>query len=150
MVPAQDAATPPRPEPVVLMRCGARLCSLPVACVAETLRPLPVEYLAGAPPFVQGAAVVRGMPVPVLDLAALLGSESPAASRGRFVLVRAGERSVALAVDAVLGVRAAPSGAASVPPLLAEARPEAVEALQHLDRELLFVLRAGGLAEAVS
>jgi purine-binding chemotaxis protein CheW len=105
------------------------------------MRPLPVHPLAGAPPFVSGTSVIRGEPVPVVQLADLLGAAG--ASPARFVVIRAGNHHVAVAVDAVIGIRQLDAGAvASVPPLLATAASEAVAALATLDSELLVVLRA--------
>jgi purine-binding chemotaxis protein CheW len=133
-------------RPVVLVRAGARVCALAVADVVETMRPLPVAPLAGAPTFVAGAAIARGEATPVVNLDALLSgapaSETPPPAR--FVLVRAGGRHALLAVDAVLGVTAL-AGGADAPPLLAAAASGAVEALGARDGELLVVLRSARL-----
>jgi hypothetical protein len=48
---------------------------------------------------VRGLAVIRGVPLPVVALAALFHADPGAC--GCFVVVRTGERRVALAVDAV-------------------------------------------------
>ncbi len=90
----------------VLFRVGACVCAIPVEHVAETMRPLPVERLAGLPPFVLGVSVVRGIPQPVVDAARMLDVATVAP--GRFVALRVGARGVILAVEAVLGVRALP------------------------------------------
>jgi purine-binding chemotaxis protein CheW len=59
----------------------------------------------------------------------------------RFVVVRAAERRVALAVDAVLDVRRIEADAlTSLPPLLRSAQRELVSAIGALDNELLIVL----------
>jgi len=128
----------------LLGRARTRLCALPLGHVVETMRPLPTTPLAGAPAFVAGLSVIRGQPVPVVDVGALLGSPEPPAAT-RFVIVRAGDRRVALALEAVLGVRVLPDGKEPLPPLLQEAGAEAVSAVATLDRELLVVLRAGRL-----
>jgi purine-binding chemotaxis protein CheW len=110
--------------------------------VIETMRPLPIEGIAGMPPFVRGLAVIRGAPVPVVDLAVLVGATETRACT-RFVLLRLDNRRVALAVSAVVGVR--DLGAASLeemPPVLRGANAEMVEAIGTLDAELLVVLRA--------
>jgi purine-binding chemotaxis protein CheW len=127
-----------RSQSVLLISAGMLRCALPLRLVIETMRPLPLHALANAPAFVCGASVIRGEPVPVVNLAALLGAgPGPAA---RFVLVRAGGRKVALAVEAVIGVQELGFDAlAGVPPLLAHA--DALSALGTLDRELLLVLR---------
>jgi len=127
-------------QPVLVLKTGMLRCALPLSFVIEILRPLPQHPLANAPAFVCGASVIRGEPVPVVNLAGLLGAASEAATR--FVLVRAGQRKVAIAVDAVIGIQdLALEAMASVPPLLANARPDAVSALGTLDRELLLVLQ---------
>jgi purine-binding chemotaxis protein CheW len=126
-------------EPVLLVRAGPRACALALGQVEEVMRPLPVARLGGAPAFVRGASVIRGAPVPVVDLATLLGIDAPAP--GRFVTLRLGPRRAALAVTEVMGVRdAAVLGATTLPPLFAE-EGSALAALARLDRELLVVLR---------
>jgi len=133
----------------LLFSCGARIAALPVAQVQETMRRLPVEALPGSNPCVEGVAVVRGEAVPVVDAGALLrgGAPTDAAARpGRFIRIRAGERSAVLAVDDVIGVW--PEGAldlAQLPPLFDGAADDAVAALGRLDDRLLVVLRAASL-----
>lgn len=125
----------------LICRVQARLCALPLAHVVETMRALPVEAVAGAPHFVPGLALIRGAPVPVVDTARLLGAQDGCANR--FVIVTAGERRVALAVDDVLGVRAVPAGSLHpLPALLHEAGGDVVAAIGLLDAELLLVLRS--------
>jgi len=142
---------PHHTEPSLICRVRARLYALPLAHVVETLRPLPVEPLAGAPSFVPGLSIIRGVPRPVVDAALLLGAQAvaaPAADRSaaRFVSVRAGAYQLALAVDAVLGVRALPPDALhGLPPLLHEAGAEAVAAIGRLDADLLLVLHSSRL-----
>jgi len=119
------------------------LCALPLEHVEETMRPLPVEPLAGVPSFIQGLAVVRGIPTPVVDAVALLsGAASHPTQPTRFVTVKAGTRRVALAVDAVVGVVAIPSSSVdALPPLFENAGLAAIEAIGVLDAGLLLVLR---------
>lgn len=132
-------------NPDLLVRARAVLCAVPLSCVEETMRPLPVEPLTGAPPCVRGLSVIRGQPVPVVDLGALLRGDA-AAQTTRFVTLRAAERRVALAVEAVLGVREpAPGLQTEMPPLLSQANPDAVEAVAALDSRLIVILRAARL-----
>jgi len=128
----------------LVCRVEARLCALPLEHAVETMRPLAVEPVVGAPPFVRGLAVVRGEPLPVVDAARLLGlQEGPI---GRFVTVAVGVRRVALAVDAVVGVRRFPPGSLrALPPLLHEAAGDVVDAIGLLDSALLLVLRSARL-----
>ncbi|HZJ62882.1 MAG TPA: chemotaxis protein CheW [Kofleriaceae bacterium] len=128
---------------MLVTRVGGFVCALPIAHVVETLRPLPVEPISsasdGALAPVDGVAMIRGAAVPVVDARRLLGI--PGAAVTRFVVVRAAERRVALAVDAVLDVRRIEADAlTSLPPLLRGAQRELVSAIGALDNELLIVL----------
>jgi purine-binding chemotaxis protein CheW len=116
---------------------------LRVGDVSETMRPLPVQKVPGAPAFVGGLAVIRGQPVPVVDLAVLVGAADSGAP-GRFVCMRGGGRPVALAVESVVGIRALdPAQLQEVAPLVGAAVREIVQAVGAIDRELLMVLDAG-------
>ena len=124
------------------IRIGVRICGVPISDVVEIMRPLPIEALSGALDAVRGLSVIRGEPVPVIDLGTLLGASSNRVST-RFVAIRVGERRVALAVDAVLGIREfAPAVRTQMPPLLSDACTELVEAVGALDTELFMVLKA--------
>jgi len=129
---------------LLLCRVQTRLCALPLDCVGETMRPLPIEPLPGAPRFVLGLAVIRGVPVPVVDATQLLGMAE--ARPARFVTLKAGDRQVALGVDGVLGVRSiAAESLHGLPPLLADAGAGIVAAMGMLDAQLLLVLRGARL-----
>jgi purine-binding chemotaxis protein CheW len=134
----------------LVCRVRTRLCALPLERVIETLRPLPIEPLSGAPPFVCGVSIIRGEPLPVVDAGLVLGAGRARATR-LVTLKLDGARGAALAVDAVIGVRAFERSALSeLPPLLREAAAETVVALGSLDRELLLLLESGRLVpEAV-
>ena len=136
--------SPVAERPALLCRARARLCALPLQHVIETMRPLPVEPFAGAPPFVRGLALIRGRPVPVVDVGALVSASEPA-NPTRFVTLRVGDRRVALALESVLGIRALPDAMSGLPPLLTDASAEAVSAVSALDAELLLVLEAARL-----
>src|SRR5882672_396340 len=124
------------------IRVGARICAVPISDVTEIMRSLPIEPWNGAPDVVRGLSIIRGAPVPVVDLGMLLGASSSCLST-RFVAIRVGERRVALAVDAVLGFREFASELRTqMPPLLSDARTEMVEAVGALDTELFMVLKA--------
>lgn len=126
----------------LLCRAGMHLCAVPLDHVAETMRMLPIRAIAGAPRYVCGLCIVRGSPVPVLDTGLLFGEQ--AARAGRLVTIRAGGRTIALAVETVLGIRAIAAEALSrLPPLLRDAATETIAAIGTLDAELLFVLRTG-------
>lgn len=128
----------------LLCQIGSRMVALALIHVRETMRPLPIEPLNGMPQFVLGLSVVRGVPVPVIGGRRLL-SPFPSVLTGsaaRFVTLKLGDRTAALAVDAVLEVRAiAPETLTQIPPLLREAGVE-LSAVGALDAELLLVLQA--------
>ena len=120
---------------------------MPIAHTVEVMRPLPVEHLAGAPPFVLGLAMIRGNATPVINLAALLATSAaaPVAAAARFVTLRVGSRGVALYVEAVLAIHTlVPAQLAALPPLWHGVNSPTV-ALGTLDRELLLVLEAARL-----
>jgi purine-binding chemotaxis protein CheW len=129
-----------------MCRSSGRLCAIPLETVVETMRARPAAPFAHMPSFVTGLALVRGATVPVVDVAALLGgvpaaaAGSPAAI-GYFVTLDLSGRPLALAVDAVLGVRALDDAlTADVPPLVADLRADFVSSIRRLDAELLVVL----------
>ncbi|HEY2900357.1 MAG TPA: chemotaxis protein CheW [Polyangia bacterium] len=129
-----------QPSLALLCRLASGLCALPLDCVIETMRPLPVARVDHAPPFVLGLAVVRGEAIPVIDGARLLGA-GPASLARRFVTLKVGSRRVALAVDDVVGLRdLAALSLGALPPLLAQVETDAVAAIGSLDQQLLLVL----------
>jgi purine-binding chemotaxis protein CheW len=121
----------------LLCRAGSNFCALPLDRVAEIMRALPIEAVAGAPRYVCGLSIIRGAPAPIVDIGLLLGEQPTRAER--LVAIRVGNRTVALAVDAVLGIRTI-AEACELPPLLREAS-EAIAAIGTLDSALLFFLR---------
>ncbi len=128
---------------LLVCRAGGRFIALPIQAVIETMRPLPIDPIPGAPQYVLGVSVIRGIPVPVLDMPALVtGSPTQA---GRFVTIRPDHgdsaRSVALAVDDVAGLRQLETtDLTAVPGLLTEMDHGIVSALGQLDDQLLLVL----------
>jgi purine-binding chemotaxis protein CheW len=134
----------------LLCRIDSRIGALALKDVREIMRPLPIEPLTGTPPFVLGVAIIRGFPTPVVDAGRLLDSSaSPSTpiispSPARFVSLKLGERTAALAVDAVLDVRSLSAGT-DIPPLLREAGEQLVSVLGTLDTKLLLVLEAARL-----
>lgn len=125
----------------LLCRVRDVLCALPLENVEETMRPLPVEPIAGVPSFVQGLAVIRGVPIPVVDAASILSGD--ASHPTRFVTVKTGTRRIALAVDAVVGIIEIPPDAVDVlPPLFQSHGLDAISAIGVLDADLLLVLRS--------
>jgi purine-binding chemotaxis protein CheW len=123
----------------LLCRTGACRYAIPIGHVIETMRVLPIEAIAGAPSYVRGLCVIRGAPVPVVDAGMLLGNRATQA--GRLVAIKAGTRTIALAVETVEGIRAiGPEAGNQLPPLLRDAATATIAAIGTLDAELLFFL----------
>jgi purine-binding chemotaxis protein CheW len=136
---AEDPSDPRRSW--LLCRSGAHLFGLPLATVIETMRPLPIKAVAGAPTYVRGMTIVRGAPAPVVDLGCLLGGQ--ATQFERLITVATGTRTIALGVETVLGIRSiGPEQLGELHPLLSAAASETIAAVGRLDAELLFCLGA--------
>ncbi|WP_431048430.1 chemotaxis protein CheW [Roseateles sp. L2-2] len=138
---------------VLVCRVQSRLCGLPLDAVEETLRPQPLRPLASPVVHVPGLARIRGDWVPVVDLTGLLGLAplAGASQARRYVVVRAGERRVALAVTEVLGLQALPAdGVRALPPLLRDREHGAIAALAERDDDLIAVLDQARLLPADS
>jgi purine-binding chemotaxis protein CheW len=122
----------------LLCQAGAHQFALPVPQVIETMRMLPIESLAGAPPMVRGLSVIRGAPTPVVD-SALMFDDQPADCE-RLVTVRTGDRTIAFATESVLGVRTiAANELQRLPPLLSNV--QTIAAMKTLDEQLVFFLQ---------
>jgi len=132
---------------------AAQLCSLPLDKVSEIMRPMPLEHIAGLPPFVLGASIIRGIVVPVISLARLLGNNhvtapaaAPSTESSRFVSLKLGARRAALAVDQVIGIRSIDAAnMQDMAPLLERLEHGTIGDITTLDRELLLVLQASRL-----
>jgi purine-binding chemotaxis protein CheW len=128
----------------LVCRTGSRLCAVPLASVIETMRALPIEPLTGGRHAVAGLSMIRGAPVPVVNVAALFGDEHSAAAR--LVTLSVAGRRVALAVGDLVGIRSfAAAEAGPLPPLLRDASTEAIAAIGALDGEFVLVLQAARL-----
>jgi purine-binding chemotaxis protein CheW len=109
------------------------------------MRPLALSPVPGMPPFVLGVARVRATAVPVLDSGILTGGPPVTASRW-ITLAASGERTVALAVESVTGIRTLAEGdLEALPPLLAGGGPRLFAAIATRDQELLLTLQASHL-----
>jgi purine-binding chemotaxis protein CheW len=87
---------------------GGIRCALPAADVREVVRAVSILPLPNAPEAVEGVINVRGTLVPVLDLRRRLRLPAkPVALSDHLVLVRAGDREVAVRVDRAIAVVAA-------------------------------------------
>lgn len=136
---------------MLVVVAGGHRVGLPLVHVHETMRPLPVEPLRDAPPFVLGLSVIRGASVPVVDLGGLLGREEQSQPFLRFVTLEVTGAAFALALDAVLEVITLDERTLSaLPPLMNQAAGKAVHALGLADEKFLFVLEASKLVPALA
>jgi purine-binding chemotaxis protein CheW len=139
----------PRTKQVLVVLARTHRCALPLEHVVETMRPLPIQAVANTASAVLGVSIIRGQPLPVVDLGALLadsGVRGGARTSTRFVTVRLGARHAAFAVEGVVGVRTLqPNTLHELPPLLRRIESDTVGALGVLDRELVAVLDSGRL-----
>ena len=130
----------------LLLAAGARRAAIPIGAVIETMRPLSITPLAGAPAAVLGVSLVRGAPTLVIDLGALLGEAEPGPDR--WVALCWSDRPTAIACR-VIGVRAVPheevrAGAATI----ARAAASFVGSVVVMDGALVTVLDARAAIDA--
>ncbi len=128
-----------RSDSYLLCRAGGHLCAMPIDRIIETMRVLPIETLSSTAGFVRGMSLIRGAPVPVVELARLFDTSETLPQR--LVTINVGTGIVALLVDAVLGIRLiAADSIKALPPVLRDAAGETVSAIGILDAELLLFL----------
>ncbi|MBV9774635.1 MAG: chemotaxis protein CheW [Gemmatimonadetes bacterium] len=90
---------------VLLFEVFAERCGIAVTEVRSVVRAVAVARLPGAPPVVEGVIDLRGETVPVLALRRRFRlPERPLHPDDVFVVARAGARTVALWVDAAVGM----------------------------------------------
>lgn len=97
--------------------CGTERYGIPLAAVAQVLPMRPSTPMPGAVPALLGLIALSGRIVGVLGLARALGRPEPPDAEpgaGHLVVLRAAQaQPVALAVDRVLGIAAAPGPSAA-------------------------------------
>jgi purine-binding chemotaxis protein CheW len=120
-----------------------------IGAVREIVNPLPTVELPSAPSWVVGVADYRDEVVPVIDLRVRFGlAKSISTPRTKWIVVRRGDVSFALVVDAVTEVFR--SGEVKPAPALQEgADVRALEGVTSHDGDLVFILDIGKLAEIV-
>jgi purine-binding chemotaxis protein CheW len=124
----------------LLCRTGTHLWALPLRQVVEVMRALPIVPVSGGPPYVVGLSIIRGAALPVVDIGMMISGEATRIER--MVAVRTGDRTVALAAEAVPGIwTAEKQKLGRLPPLLRDVASDVISAIGTLDAELLFLLR---------
>jgi len=79
--------------------------AVPIALVAEILKPLPITHVPRAPHVVVGLMTVRGRLITVIDLRRRLRlPETPIDPRSRILIADTGEEQIGLLVDEVMQV----------------------------------------------
>jgi len=97
---------------LLVFRLGAQRYALPLEAVERIVRAVEVTPLPGAPASVLGAIDVQGLVVPVLSIRRRFGlPQSDIGTSDQFVLTRAAQRRVALAIDTAEGVLEHPAEA---------------------------------------
>jgi len=71
---SDDSTGGPTSSPYLLVRSGEYLCALPLASVRRVVRALTVRPLPGSSEELKGLAEFAGEPLPVVDLARLVGA----------------------------------------------------------------------------
>jgi len=120
-----------------------------IAAVREIVNPLPTVELPSAPSWVIGVADYRDEVVPVIDLRVRFGlAKSVATPRTKWIVVRRGDISFALVVDAVTEVFR--SGEVKPAPMLHEgADVRALDGVTSHDGDMVFILDIARLSELV-
>ncbi|MEI8394300.1 MAG: chemotaxis protein CheW [Rhodospirillaceae bacterium] len=106
--PVSAGSSPGGPAMVrcLVVRCGSEQFALPFDQVQEVITTDRLTVMPHAPAEILGLTVVRGTPVPAVSLGRLLGKDAPAGKKAiPMALVRHKEHTVALAVDAIQGMR---------------------------------------------
>jgi chemotaxis signal transduction protein len=106
--PKDGGIDPVEHRPHLLAQAGEVVCALPLTAVRQVVKALPVHRLPGAAEELSGLAEYAGEPLPVLDLARLVGA-APGASPAYPVTVICwaggdAREVVGLAADAALEV----------------------------------------------
>lgn len=112
--------TTPNDAPrVVTFRVGRDLYAVDIALVERVLRHEPARAVPEMPEWVDGVIDFQARVVPVIDLRKRFGCpEALEQPTTRVVVLRVGDESVGVVVDAVLDVRPAPPDDISPPPAL--------------------------------
>jgi len=127
---------------VLLFRMQTVVCAMPISHVSEILRPLPYETFKDLPPFISGVSVIRGTPLPVLNLNYLLGHEEKNSHMQRFIIIRNEDTHLACLVDEVIGIENIEAKTITeAPPLLRNTHADLISAMGVLDQKFLLVLQ---------
>ena len=94
----------------VLFDAASTTFAVPASDVVRVIRMAAIAPVPGAPPFIRGVLNIHGMLVPVVNVRARLGgAPCPLRLEDQLLLVRSGERLLALEVDRVRDLVDAPA-----------------------------------------
>lgn len=129
---------------VLLIQLASELYALPSASVREVIRYRAFTAVPGAPPVLPGILNQRGMILPVVDLALLLGLESaPPTRAARLVIVSHDEIDMALLVEGVLDLVELTGAIDVLPVALEPARARYLRGLVQHDNQPVALLDLG-------
>lgn len=127
----------------VAFRVAGENYGVPIAEISEISKPFETTPVPRTAPFVLGIGNVRGIVLPVVDLALRLGLESSAerAVTGRILIVRRHDDLYGMLVDGVHSVvTVAPEELEEAPGAIAGPRGEYIKALGRFEGDILIML----------
>lgn len=112
----------------------------------------PATPLPNAPAYVRGVINLRGTVLPVIDLKARLGNgETEITGKHVIIVVRCGERTLGLLVDAVSDIMtAAAADIQATPDLTRDAQEEFVEGIAVIEERMVTILGMDKLTASVA
>jgi purine-binding chemotaxis protein CheW len=132
-------------ENVLVLKDGNIFLCIPARHTIEIMRPLPIRQLLNPPHCILGISIIRGKPTPVLDIFKLLNTES-GNKPTRFVLIKSGEKELALAVAQVLYTTSIPLTVLNeLPSVFREGNDTMIKSLAVADEQLGAMLDASKL-----
>ncbi|MCR9162014.1 MAG: chemotaxis protein CheW [Nannocystaceae bacterium] len=129
----------------VVFRVGDETYGIPIAQIGEISKPMYTTPVPRTSDFVMGIGNVRGVVIPIVDLATRLRLGTCAMAReARVLIVRHASEQTGLLVDEVIGVMSiAPENLEEAPGALAGARGDFIRALARWDGRIIIILDLG-------
>lgn len=122
---------------------GARFFGAKILTVREILRSPVIEAAPDAPPFVKGISRLRGVILPIIDLAKLIGKAGSTANRDKtwVIVAPAGKRNVGYVVDSVTPIIRVKTNVILPAPeiVLAGLRSKYIQGICETDKGILFI-----------
>ncbi len=131
----------------VVFRVGRETYGIPIAQIGEISKPMFTTPVPRTADFVLGIGNVRGVVIPIVDLATRLRLGRCAVSReSRVLIVQHATEQTGLLVDGVSGVMSiAPENLEEAPGALAGARGDFIRALARWEGRIIIILDLGTL-----